>query len=224
MQVINKILTVLTFVMMSNLTNAFVCGTYYSNNHTCIRLNETSAEFMYRMNLDEKYTMKSICTIEIDECGFIEINTISDNIEISNSIRIEYDRSISANETQIIFDFPRMDNGYIIHVATCDNNYIRLSRSSVCILELPKTECIEYFYITPLRISPDFLSGQLIGYPEFKYAKHLDLNNNIRITIPGISDDYFKQWRIKDEYIRIINDSELEWRGYIYRLQTDMLY
>ncbi len=215
----NTIIAFLIVITCYN-TYSFTYGTYCSNNGTCVILDESTAIFKYRMDWDSIYSLESICAIKNVGCDFIEISSIDLDSTIYDGISIEYYDAENNDCCSVEFVIPNLSMGYKVYINTGKDEFFGYTKSNKCIMQIPINKSGFGFSIQPISISQDFFNGLVIGNPQFLYDKIIPFSDGtITITIPNISPDYFQQWKIKDEYIKILNPRTVEWRGYTYQLQ-----
>ena len=188
-------------------------------------VDSTGMEFRYAMNWDGEYAMKSRCSTRMLSCNLIEISTLPNEVNQYYNVKIQRNNSIGGKYCDVKFRLPNLyvgsDKyaGYRIEVNTDYGIYIEESDIDSCLITLDEGDSINGFTISPLFLENYFDNGMFMGSSSLKYSIKIPINgDNITIDIP-ISDNYFREWRIDREFIKILSDSELIWRGYLYKLE-----
>lgn len=151
------------------------------------------------------------------ECGFIQISSINDYYsEAIENMEILSNVTDPSKDKSIKFEFsncktiPLLVDIYFdgkIESMVCEEGIGNIS--------LPPDVSDFKFCIRPLIFNQYGYETCYNGITEFKYEDSIHIYDSMIISLPGITNYYFSQWRIMDEIIEIIDDAKIRWRNII---------
>ncbi len=175
----------------------------------------------------------TVCTVLKEECGYYRIKSIR-SIKKLSDFDIEYDTStciISSDSVAFEITLPNYSDQCVVslYYGGCEES--KLCRNKVDFIMAKKGSPFskQYFDIIvyPVcytAILPNDTYAGIYGcyYGNFIENKNLIEDNTSKVicNIKGITKDYFSQFYIKDEYIKIMSDA-LIWRGLCFNKMDD---
>lgn len=170
----------------------------------------------------------AVCTCRVITNSFLEINSICNpGIQALKNMSITYSKQkeeVESPHVLVRFHLPNTQREMYANIHQGMRDYKGVIKNGVCDISMDsKTNDLTKpfsFTITPIDYVESNPDGQYYGilyilYPfEIQYVQ----NDIIDITLPSVTNNLFKLYFIKGEYVHFTRDG-LEWRGDIYYKQ-----